>query len=135
MTTLFLLPPLLLDTLLCWLFGRGLRPRKTALLTKLASQARGHALDARTIAYTRGVTLVWAASAALFVMLIAPGVLIDDWRPVAAIAALCQGPYYLALLIAEHLFRRRYLDHLDHMSFFAFLRFLRSVDYAAALRD
>lgn len=135
MTAFFLLPPLLLDILLAWLFGKGLRPGKTPLLTTLATKARGHALDARTTCYTRQITTLWAASAAVLALLIAPGLLVDGWRPVAAIAALCQGPFYLLLLIAEHVFRRHHLDHIEHMGFIAFLRFLRRVDYAATLRD
>ncbi len=135
MTAFFLLPPLLLDLALVWLFGKGLRPGRTPLLTRLATEARDGRLDPRARHYTRQLTWLWAAAPAALGLLIAPGLLVESWRPVAAAVALGQGPFYLALLIAEHFFRRRHLDHLDHMGFVAFLRFLRHVDYAAALRE
>ena len=135
MSSLLLLPPLALDVLLFLLFAKGLRPGKTALLTALATQARGHALDTRTTHYTRRLSMLWAGVAAFFALMIVAGLILAEWRSVASIAAFSQGLFYAALLVGEHFFRRHHLDHLDHMGFFDFLRFLRRVDYMAALRD
>lgn len=135
MSSFLLVPPLLVDGFLFLLFGKGLRPGRTALLTSLATQARGHELDAKTTRYTRRVTAVWAGSAGLLFLLMAPGLVFESWRPVALTLAFAQGPFYATLLIAEHVFRRHHLDHIKHMRFIDFLRFLRRFDYAAALRD
>ncbi len=135
MSSLLLLPPLLLDCLLCLLFGRSLRPGRTALLTKLAQQARGHELDAKARRYTRVVTWVWASAAGLLASLLLAGLASPALRPLANVAAMGQGPFYLTLLVGEYLVRRRYLAHLPHMSLVRFLLFLRQVDYRAALRD
>ena len=66
-------------------------------MTTLAAQARGHALDEKTKAYTRGVTWVWAASAGMLAVLIIPGLLLEAWRSVATAIAFGQGPFYIAL--------------------------------------
>ena len=135
MSSLLPLPPLFLDVVLCLLFSKGLLRGRTALLTALAKQARGHELDAKATRYTRYATAVWAAFAGSLALLISLGLLVDGWYPLAAATALCQGPLYLLLLVAEFLVRRRHLDHLEHMGFVDFVRFLRRVDYVAALRD
>ncbi|MGI9450625.1 MAG: hypothetical protein ACR2QH_08330 [Geminicoccaceae bacterium] len=135
MSSLLLLPPLFLDVVLCLLFSKGLLRGRTALLTALAMQARGHELDAKTTRYTRCATTVWAAFAGLLALLISLGLLVDGWYPLAAATALSQGPLYLLLLVMEFLVRRHHLDHLEHMGFVDFVRFLRRVDYVAALRD
>lgn len=135
MSSLLLLPPLLIDLLLFALFARGLLPGRKAILTALARYARGHVLDAKTIGYTRQVTLIWTLSTGAFALLIAPGLVVTAWRPIALGAALTQGLFYLALLAIEHRVRRRYLDHLEHRGFLDFLRLLRRVDYAAVLRE
>jgi len=135
MSSLLLLPPLLLDGVLFILFAKGLLWGRKALLTALAMQARGHELDAKTTRYTRWATAAWALVAGFFALLIITGLLIDSLYPVAMTAAFTQGPCYLALLVIEYLIRRSYLDHLEHMGFWDFLKFLRRVDYMAALRD
>ncbi len=135
MASLLLLPPLLLDAVLCFLFSKGLLQGRAALLTTLAMQARGHELDAKTTRYTRYATAAWAICAGTLASLIIAGLLIESLHPVAVAAALFQGPCYLTLLVTEYLVRRLHLDHLEHMGFWDFLRFLRRVDYRAALRD
>lgn len=135
MASFLLLPPLLLDGVLFFLFSKGLLHGRKALLTALAMQARGHELDPKTTRYTRYATAVWAISAGFFGLLILAGLLVETLKPIAVVAALTQGPCYLVLLVSEYLVRRHYLDHLEHMSFWNFLRFLRRVDYRAALRD
>lgn len=135
MSSLLLLPPLLLDGVLVVLFAKGFLPGKTALLTALAMQARGHELDAKTTRYTRYATAIWAICAGSLALIILFGLLIDPLYPIAVAAALTQGPCYLVLLVTEFLIRKHYLDHLEHMGFWDFLRFLRRVDYVAVLRD
>ncbi len=135
MAPLLLLPPLLLDLALFFLFSKGLLQGRRALLTALAMQARGHELDAKATSYTRFATAVWAVIAGFFALLITTGFLVESLRPLAVVAALSQGPCYLTLIVAEFLVRRRYLNHMEHMGFWDFLRFLRRVDYRAALRD
>lgn len=135
MASLLLLPPLLLDVVLCFLFSKGLLRGRRALLTALAMQARGHELDAKATRYTRYATAIWAICAGVFALIIGGGLLIETLQPMATVAALSQGPCYLTLLVSEFLIRRRYLDHMEHMGFRDFLRFLRRVDYKAALRD
>lgn len=135
MSSFLLLPPLLLDGVLFLLFSKGLLQGRTALLTALAMQARGHELDAKTTRYTRCATAVWAVCAGSLALVILSGLLVDSLHPIAVAAALTQGPCYLTLLVTEYLVRRQYLDHLEHMGFWDFLRFLRRVDYVAVLRD
>ena len=135
MASFLLLPPLLLDVVLFFLFSKGLLHGRKALLTALAMQARGHELDPKTTRYTRCATAVWAIVAGIFGLAISAGLLIESLKPIAIVTALTQGPFYLVLLISEYLVRRRYLDHLEHQGFWDFLRFLRRVDYRAALRD
>ncbi len=135
MSSLLLLPPLFLDVVLFFLFSKGLLWGRTALLTALAMQARGHELDAKATRYTRYATAVWAALAGMLALMIISGLLIEGWYPLAVATALTQGPCYLALLVSEFLVRRQYLNHMEHMGFLDFIRFLRRVDYVAALRD
>ncbi|MGI9491326.1 MAG: hypothetical protein ACR2QF_02755 [Geminicoccaceae bacterium] len=135
MSSLLLLPPLLLDVVLCFLFSKGLLRGRTALLTALAMQARGHELDAKATRYTRYATAVWGAFSGMLAVMIILGLLVDGWYPLAAATALTQGPLYLLLLVTEFTVRRHHLDHLEHMGFLDFVRFLRRVDYVAALRD
>jgi len=135
MSSLLLLPPLFLDVVLFLLFSKGLLWGRTALLTALAMQARGHELDAKATRYTRLATAVWAGLAGSLALLIVLGLFVDGWYPLAVATALTQGPCYLALLISEFLVRRHHLDHMEHMGFLDFIRFLRRVDYVAALRD
>lgn len=135
MSSLLLLPPLLLDCVLFLLFSKGLLLGKTALMTALAMQARGHVLDEKATRYTRRASAVWAGVAGCFALVITSGLLFAPLYPLAVTAALSQGPCYLLLLISEYLFRRRHLDHMEHMGFWDFLKFLRRVDYVAALRD
>jgi uncharacterized membrane protein len=135
MSSLLLLPPLVLDGVLCLMFAKGLLQGRTALLTALAMQARGHALDAKATRYTRRATAVWAILAGSLAAVIIAGLLIERLHPIAVAAALTQGPCYLMLLVSEFLVRRHHLDHMEHMGFWDFIRFLRRVDYVAVLRD
>jgi uncharacterized membrane protein len=136
MWSFLLLPPLVLDLVLCVLFSKGLLQGRKALLTTLAMQARGgHELDAKTVRYTRLATAVWASVSGSLALVILSGLLIDGMHPIAVTAAFTQGPCYLVLLVAEFLVRRYHLDHLEHMNFVDFIRFLRRVDYVAVLRD
>lgn len=135
MPNLLLIAPLLVDCLLCAAFGGSLLPGRTPLLTVLARQAHGHELDAKTSAYTRRLTTVWALCPAALAALIIAGLLNSALTPLAIGVALAQGPLFFILLVGEHFVRRRHLDHLQHMRFVDFLRFLRRVDYRAALRD
>ena len=53
------LPPVLIDLVLCWVFGRTLRRGAEPLITSFARHAHGGALPPERLAYTRRVTLAW----------------------------------------------------------------------------
>ena len=53
------LPPVLIDLALCWLFGRTLRRGAEPLITSFARHARGGDLPPELRGYTRRVTLAW----------------------------------------------------------------------------
>jgi uncharacterized membrane protein/acyl-CoA synthetase (AMP-forming)/AMP-acid ligase II len=53
------LPPVLIDLVLCWLFGRTLRRGAEPLVTSFARHAHRGALPPDLVPYTRRVTLAW----------------------------------------------------------------------------
>ncbi len=65
---LLLLPPVLLNGIMAWLFGRTLKQGRTPLIERAARTMRGPGavLSPEVVAYARGVTQVWTA---LFIML------------------------------------------------------------------
>jgi uncharacterized membrane protein len=66
--SLLLLPPVLLNGFMAWLFGRTLRDGQMPLIERAARAMRGPGarLDDEVVAYARGVTQAWTA---LFVVL------------------------------------------------------------------
>lgn len=66
--SLLLLPPVLLNGIMAWLFGRTLRQGETPLIERAARAMRGPAavISPEVAAYARGVTQVWTG---LFVAL------------------------------------------------------------------
>lgn len=61
--SLLLLPPILLNGLMAWLFGRTLRRGQTPLIERAARAMRGPGavLSPEMVAYARGVTQAWTS--------------------------------------------------------------------------
>jgi uncharacterized membrane protein len=59
---LLLLPPVLLNGIMAWLFGRTLRPGRMPLIERAARTMRGPGavISPEVVAYARGVTQVWS---------------------------------------------------------------------------
>lgn len=61
------LPPVAINLLLCWLFGRTLAPGREPLIALFARMEQGE-LDARLARYTRCLTGVWTGFFALMAL-------------------------------------------------------------------
>jgi uncharacterized membrane protein len=95
-------------------FGVTLRPGQEALCTRLARLAEGGALSAAAEAYSRAVTLAWAAFCAVMV---AVSTLLYFLAPLGAwsvFANLLTLPLVGAMFLAESLVRLRLCPELSH---------------------
>jgi acyl-CoA synthetase (AMP-forming)/AMP-acid ligase II/uncharacterized membrane protein len=118
------LPPVLLDLALCWLFGRTLRRGAEPLVTSFARHAHGGVLPPEIPEYTRRVTLAWtllfAAMAAVAAWLAAFGPL-RAWSlfvyaaSPALVAALFLGEFAWRRVRFRHLPRQRLADMLQYL--------------------
>ncbi|MCB1883528.1 MAG: hypothetical protein KDG89_05950 [Geminicoccaceae bacterium] len=129
-----LLLPLCANLALFALFGHTLLPGRVALLTRLATLARGCVLDPSSRRYSRRVTFLWTLWFAFMAGLMLLGVLTPSWRDAALVAAGVNGPLCTAFLVAEFFCRRLVLPGYDHMTLAGFFRFLVRLDYRAALK-
>lgn len=102
---LMYLPPVLIDLALCWAFARTLGGGREPLITRFA-RLEGRPLDARQLAYTRRLTLVWA----VFFSGLAAVSMFLAWRaPPAVWSLFTNGAGYvmaLLLFLGEHVLRR-----------------------------
>jgi len=117
-------PPVLIDLVLCWLFGRTLRRGAEPLVTSFARHAHGGVLPHGIPAYTRRVTLLWtlllAAMAAAAAGLAAFGservwALFVYAASPALIAALFLGEFAWRRVRFRHLPRQRLADMLQYL--------------------
>lgn len=100
---------------LCWLFGRTLLPGRQALITLLATRARGD-LPPELLGYTRRVTLAWTLFFALIAIL---SLLLFMFAPLAVwslFANVLTMPLVALMFVAEYAVRRVSHRHLPHVS-------------------
>ncbi len=127
--TLLKLPPVLINGILCLLFGYTLLPGRKPLISRFAEIMHGHALDAQSLRYTRGVTLLWSA---LFALLTLESLLLGMLAEPALWSLFTNFLNYLFVLllfVVEYRLRLRRLPHLEHAGFFRFLLDLRRIDW------
>jgi uncharacterized membrane protein len=127
--TLLKLPPVLINGILCLLFGVTLLPGRKPLISRFAEIMHGHALDALSLRYTRGVTLIWSA---LFALLTLESLLLGIFAEPQVWSLFTNFLNYLFVLllfIVEYRLRLRRLPHLEHVGFFRFLLDLRRIDW------
>lgn len=101
---------------LCWLFGRSLLPGREALVTRLATRARGGNLPAELLGYTRRATLAWALFFALVALL---SLLLFVFAPLALwslFANVLTLPLAALMFLGEYLVRRLSHRGLPHVS-------------------
>jgi uncharacterized membrane protein len=107
-------PPLAINLLLLWFFGRTLVPGREPLVTAIARFVRGR-LDPEVERYTRHVTWAWcgffaanaAASGALAAL--AP---LEAWSLFTNVLA---TPLFVLMFVAEYAYRRRRFPALEHV--------------------
>lgn len=138
---LLLVPPVLLLTLLAWLFGRSLRAPREALITRIVAALHDKPaaqLPADLLRYTRRLTAAWALLLAMLALV--NGVLAFAEVPGGVLARLGHAPAWgvpreqgslLANLvnygvvglffIGEYLLRGRYFKNPPYRHFFDFL--------------
>lgn len=123
------LPPVVINGILCILFGSTLLEGQKPLITRFAELMHGHALDETALRYTRGVTTLWTAlfaammiESALLALLASP----EIWSLFTNFVN-----YVLVLLVflLEYRLRIRRLSHLDHPGFAGFLLALSRLDW------
>lgn len=106
-------PPLAINLLLLWFFGRTLAPRREPLVTAIARFLRGR-LDPEVERYARGVTWAWcglfAAIAAISAALAAFASL-EVWSLFTNVVATA---LYGLMFVAEYAYRRRRFPALEH---------------------
>jgi uncharacterized membrane protein len=116
-----LLPNSLIYGGLGWVFGSSLRPRRTPLITVLATKIHGDLPEAIRI-YTRRVTFAWTG---YFVGTFALGVFLyyfvsfKAWSLFANIYSL---PILLAMFLLEYAYRRWQFPWFEHVSMLAGVR-------------
>jgi uncharacterized membrane protein len=127
------LPPVLINGILCMLFGYTLLPGQRPLISRFAEILHGHVLDTLTLRYTRGVTLLWSS---LFALMTLESLLLGLLAEPAIWSLFTHFINYLVLLLVfflEYRLRLRHLPHLEHPGFFGFLCSLRRVDWRRLL--
>jgi uncharacterized membrane protein len=128
-TPLLRLPPVVVNGMLCLLFGSTLLPGKRPLIERFAEIIHGHALDQRTLRYTRGATLGWTV---LLAFLTLESLLLGLLADAGIWLLFTNYINYLVLLLMfflEYQLRLRRLPHLEHPGFAGFLLALRRIDW------
>jgi uncharacterized membrane protein len=123
------LPPILINAILCMLFGYTLLPGQRPLISRFAETLHGHALDAMTLRYTRGVTLLWSS---VFALMALESLLLGLLARPAVWSLFTHFINYLVLLLVfffEYRLRLRRLRHLEQPGFFGFLYSLSQIDW------
>ena len=127
--TLLKLPPVLINGLLCILFGYTLLPGQQPLISRFAEIVHGHALDEATLRYTRGVTLLWSSLFAFMALECVVLALLAETRLWSLFTNLINYLVVALVFLLEYSWRLRRLPHLDHPGFFDFLIALRRIDW------
>jgi uncharacterized membrane protein len=121
-------PPLAVNLLLLWFFGRTLAPGREPLVTAIARLVRGR-LDPEIERYTRHVTWAWcgffAANAAVSAALAALAPL-AAWSLYTNVLA---TPLFALMFAAEYAYRRRRFPALEHVPPFRLLERLLKAGY------
>jgi uncharacterized membrane protein len=121
-------PPVAMNLILLWFFGRTLVPGREALVTSIARLVRG-ALAPDVERYTRQVTWAWcgffAANAAISLVLAAAAPL-EAWSLYANVLAY---PLIALMFAAEYAYRRQRFPALEHVPPLALLRRLVEAGY------
>lgn len=127
--SLLKLPPVLINGMLCLLFGHTLLPGQRPLIGRFAEIMHGHALDALAQRYTRGVTLLWTS---LFALMTLESLLLGLLAEPQIWSLFTNFINYLVVLMVfflEYRLRLRRLPHLEHTGFAEFLLALRRLDW------
>ncbi len=123
------LPPVAINGLLFLLFGHTLLPGQRPLISRFAEIIHGHALDARALRYTRGVTQLWTG---LFAVMALESLLLGLLAEPPVWSLFTNFINYLVValvFILEYQLRLRRLAHLEHPGFAGFLLALRRIDW------
>lgn len=126
-STLLLLPPVLINLLLALVFGSTLLPGATPLITQFSRIMKGH-LDAKALKYTRRVTLAWVI---FFAFMALESVLLALYAPPLVWSLFTNFLNYIFLLLfflVEYFLRVRLFPEQEHPGFIPFLRSLTKVD-------
>ncbi len=119
------LPPVLIDLVLCWVFGRTLRRGAEPLITSFARHAHGGTLPPDRSAYTRRVTLAWTL---LFAALAAAAAWLTAFGPLRAwtLFVYAGSPALVAaLFLGEFAWRRVRFRHHPPQRLGDMLQYLR----------
>ena len=127
--TLLKLPPVLINGLLCMLFGSTLLPGQRPLISRFAELIHGHALDEPTRRYTRNVTLLWSSLFALMTLECVLLALLAETRLWSLFTNLINYLVVALVFLLEYQWRLRRLPHLEHPGFVGFLIALRRIDW------
>jgi uncharacterized membrane protein len=121
-------PPVAINVLLLWFFGRTLVPGREPLATAIARFVRG-SLPPEVERYTRNVTWAWCA---FFAANAAVSVALAALAPLAVwsfFANLLPGPLVVAMFVAEYAYRRWRFPAYEHVPPLALLRRLVKAGY------
>jgi uncharacterized membrane protein len=127
--SLLKLPPVLINGILCLLFGYTLLPGQRPLISRFAEIMHGHALDPLALRYTRAVTLLWTG---LFALMALESLLLGLLAEPRIWSLFTNFINYLVVLLVfflEYQVRLRRLSHLEHSGFTKFLLALRRLDW------
>jgi uncharacterized membrane protein len=124
-------PPLAINLVLLWFFGRTLVPGREPLVTAIARFVRGR-LDPEVAAYTRRVTWAWCA---FFAANAAVGAVLAALAPLAVWSLytnVLATPLFVLMFAGEYAYRRRRFPTLQHFSPLAVFERLAKAGYFGA---
>lgn len=115
---LMYLPPVLLPSLVLWVFARSLRRGEMPLVTRIATQIRG-SLPAPLIPYTRKVTQCWVLLLAILALSSACLAVFATPELWSLMTNIVQYLVLASAFLGEYLYRRLRFRDLEHESFAA----------------
>jgi uncharacterized membrane protein len=124
-------PPLTMNLVLLWFFGRTLVPGREPLVTAIARFVRGR-LDPEVAVYTRRVTWAWCA---FFAVNAAVSAALAALAPLAVWSLytnVLAAPLFVLMFAGEYAYRRRRFPTLQHFSPLAVFERLAKAGYFGA---
>ena len=121
--------PLILNSALCWIFGRTLVHGREALITRFARLIENEELPSEVVQYTRRITFIWCLAFGAFALEVALLAAFADPTVWSLFANVVNYLLILVLFAFEYGYRRWRFRHRPHLSPFQFFVNLAKADW------